>query len=199
MLAFLRSLFARGPVEAPTAPAQERPGAIPVLAHGEAPAAPPSAPQAGKLHFGGVPSPVTYVVGDQPSTLMAPAKGPPSLTARDMERLRGVHPDLVRVVKRARSRVAFFVAEGLRTHDRQRQLVAEGKSKTLNSRHLTGHAVDLYPVSDIPIPKMKLPDFKELVDAMRWAAAVEGVPIVCGFDWGWDAPHYELPRASYPA
>lgn len=167
MLAFLRSLFARGPVEAPTAPAQPTTGAIPVLAFGEAPLAPPS-----------------------------PA---PALTARDMERLRGVHPDLVRVVKRARTRVAFFVAEGLRTHERQRQLVAEGKSKTLNSRHLTGHAVDLYPVSDIPIPKMKLADFKELVDAMRWAAAVEGVPIVCGFDWGWDAPHYELPRGSYPA
>lgn len=163
MLGFLRSLITRGPVEAPTAPAPEPPGAIPVSAFGEAPPA------------------------------------PPSLTARDMERLRGVHPDLVRVVKRARSRVAFFVAEGLRTHERQRQLVAEGKSKTLKSRHLTGHAVDLYPVSDIPIPKMGLPDFVGLVEAMRWAAAVERVPIVCGFDWGWDAPHYELPKASYPA
>ena len=129
----------------------------------------------------------------------APATVPPSLTARDLERLKGVHPDLVRVVKRARLRVAFFVAEGVRSHERQRQLVAEGKSKTLNSRHLTGHAVDLYPVSDIPIPKMKLADFRELVDAMRWAAAVESVPLVCGFDWGWDAPHYELPRGSYPA
>lgn len=163
MLAFLRSLFARGPVEAPKAPAQERPGAIPVLAFGEAPLA------------------------------------PPSLTARDLERLRGVHPDLVRVVIRARERVPFFVAEGLRTHERQRQLVAEGKSKTLNSRHLTGHAVDLYPISDIPIPKMKLPDFKPLVDAMRWAAAVEKVALVCGYDWGWDAPHFELGRYSHPA
>lgn len=163
MLDRLRSLFTRGPVEGAAAPAQERPGAIPVSAFGEAPPA------------------------------------PPSLTERDMERLKGVHPDLVRVVKRARSRVAFFVAEGVRSHERQRQLVAEGKSKTLNSRHLTGHAVDLYPVSDIPIPKMKLADFKQLVDAMRWAAAVEGVPLVCGFDWGWDAPHYELPRGGYPA
>jgi peptidoglycan L-alanyl-D-glutamate endopeptidase CwlK len=168
MLAFLRSLIARGPVEAPTAPAQERPGAIPVLAFGEAPATvPPSAP--------------------------------PALTERDLGRLKGVHPDLVRVVIRARERVPFFVAEGLRTAERQAELVKAGKSKTLQSRHLTGHAVDLYPVSDIPIPQMKLPDFRELVDAMRWASAVEKVPLVCGYDWGWDAPHFELARASYPA
>lgn len=164
MLAFLRSLFARGPVEAPTAPAPERPGAIPVLTFGE-----------------------------------APATVPLSLTARDLERLRGVHPDLVRVVIRARERVPFFVAEGLRTHERQRQLVSEGKSKTLNSRHLTGHAVDLYPISDIPIPQMKLSDFKPLVDAMRAASAVEKVALVCGYDWGWDAPHFELARSTYPA
>ena len=163
MLAFLRSLITRGPVEAPTAPAPEPPGAIPVLAFGEAPPA------------------------------------PPSLTARDMERLKGVHPDLVRVVIRARVRVPFFVAEGLRTPERQKQLLAEGKSKTLNSRHLTGHAVDLYPVSDVPIPKMQMADFKPLVDAMRAASAVEKAPIVCGYDWGWDAPHFELARSSYPA
>lgn len=168
MLAFLRSLIARGPVEAPTAPAPPTTGAIPVLAFGEAPAT-------------------------------APLSAPQALTARDLERLRGVHPDLVRVVIRARERVPFFVAEGVRSAERQKQLVAEGKSKTLNSRHLTGHAVDLYPISDIPIPKMLMADFKPLVDAMRWASAVEKVPLVCGYDWGWDAPHYELARNSYPA
>ncbi|CAB4141871.1 D-alanyl-D-alanine carboxypeptidase [uncultured Caudovirales phage] len=164
MLAFLRSLITRGPVEAPKAPAPEPPGAIPVLTFGE-----------------------------------APATAPLSLTARDLERLKGVHPDLVRVVIRACERVPFFVAEGRRTPERQKQLVAEGKSKTLNSRHLTGHAVDLYPISDVPIPKMQMADFKPLVDAMRAASAVEKVALVCGYDWGWDAPHFELARSSYPA
>lgn len=128
----------------------------------------------------------------------APSGAPPALTARDMERLKGVHPDLVRAVVRARSKVAFFVAEGLRSPARQQMLVAEGKSKTLNSRHLTGHAVDLYPVSDVPIPKMQMSDFRPVVQAMKAAAAEEGVPLTCGYDWGWDAPHYELSRASYP-
>lgn len=65
------------------------------------------------------------------------------LTPRDLKRLEGVHPDLVRVVRRARLTARFMVIEGLRTLDRQRQLVEEGNSKTLRSRHLTGHAVDL--------------------------------------------------------
>ena len=125
-------------------------------------------------------------------------RAPAGLTSRDLERLRGVHPDLVRVVTRARSLTPFLVAEGVRTVERQRQLVAEGKSRTMASRHITGHAVDLYPISATPIPQMRMEDYRGVVEAMRRAAAAEGVPIVCGYDWGWDAPHYELPRAVYP-
>lgn len=67
------------------------------------------------------------------------------LSKRSLQRLEGVHPDLVKVVKRAiqLTRVDFTVLEGLRTLERQKQLVAAGASKTMNSRHLTGHAVDL--------------------------------------------------------
>jgi peptidoglycan L-alanyl-D-glutamate endopeptidase CwlK len=48
------------------------------------------------------------------------------LTARDMQRLAGVHPDLVRVISRARASADFIVTEGRRTEARQRQLVAAG-------------------------------------------------------------------------
>lgn len=132
----------------------------------------------------------------------APSGAPPStLTDRDMARLKGVHPDLVRVVVRASQRQAFFVSEGLRTLERQKELLAAGKSKTLNSRHLTGHAVDLYPISKVPIPQMTLADFKDLAFAMKEAAAAEGVPLNWGGDWRSfvDAPHWELSRAAYPA
>lgn len=130
----------------------------------------------------------------------APSGAPPStLTERDMARLRGVHPDLVRVVVRASQKQAFFVAEGLRTLERQKELFAAGKSKTLASRHLTGHAVDLYPVSKVPIPQMTLKDFEALAFAMKQAASEEGVQIVWGGDWKSfvDAPHWELPRSLY--
>ena len=67
------------------------------------------------------------------------------LGARSISNLRGVHPDLVAVVKRAITitEIDFTVTEGLRTKERQAQLVKAGASKTMNSRHITGHAVDV--------------------------------------------------------
>lgn len=67
------------------------------------------------------------------------------LSKKSLDRMKGVHPDLVKVVKRAIqiSEVDFTVTEGLRDIERQRELVKSGASKTMNSRHLTGHAVDL--------------------------------------------------------
>jgi peptidoglycan L-alanyl-D-glutamate endopeptidase CwlK len=73
------------------------------------------------------------------------AKAADLLSARDRTRLVGVHPDLVAVVEAARHQMPFIVVEGLRTRDRQVQLVKSGASRTMDSRHLTGHAVDLAP------------------------------------------------------
>ena len=69
------------------------------------------------------------------------------LGKRSTDNLKGVHPDLVKVVQRAISitKQDFAVIEGLRSKERQEQLVKEGKSQTTNSRHLTGHAVDIVP------------------------------------------------------
>ena len=70
------------------------------------------------------------------------------LSQRSRKRLEGVHSDLVAVVELAiiMPPVDFTVIEGLRTPERQRQLYKAGATKTLNSRHLTGHAVDLAPL-----------------------------------------------------
>lgn len=149
------------------------------------PIAPPPAP---------LPIPVS-IVGEA-------AEPPPHrsamLTARDRKRLAGVHHDLIRVVERARRDVEFYVAEGVRSVERQRELVKRGFSRTMDSRHLTGHAVDLYPVSDVPVPSMTGRDLAPVVSAMRRAAAAEGVRLVHGADWGWDHPHHELDRREYP-
>ncbi|MGL5735297.1 MAG: M15 family metallopeptidase, partial [Beijerinckiaceae bacterium] len=66
---------------------------------------------------------------------------------RSLDNLAGIHPDLRRVMDRAlhESPIDFTVIEGLRTVERQKELVAKGASKTMNSRHITGHAVDLMP------------------------------------------------------
>lgn len=119
------------------------------------------------------------------------------LTPRDMDRLRGVHPDLVRVVIRARASDPFTVIEGVRSPERQAELYAAGRSRTLHSRHLTGHAVDLAPV---PLDWHDRAAFGRLAESMRRAAAAEGVPIRWGgeFRGFYDGPHFELPRDRYP-
>jgi peptidoglycan L-alanyl-D-glutamate endopeptidase CwlK len=130
------------------------------------------------------------------------------LSARDKQRLAGVHPDLVRVVTRARGAVPFIVTEGLRTAARQAELVRIGASRTLQSRHLTGHAVDLaYWLDDgdgtIEAGEIRWdwPLYAQIARAMKAAALAEGVRIVWGGDWAdfRDGPHFELDRGAYPA
>lgn len=123
------------------------------------------------------------------------------LSTRSLTRLVGVHPDLVKVVRRALelSAVDFSVSEGLRSYERQKQLFAEGKSRTMNSRHLSGHAVDLYPVSKAG-PEWVKEDFEEVVGAMARASKALGIPIESGHNWKSfpDSPHHQLPALAYP-
>ena len=125
------------------------------------------------------------------------------LSARSLARLAGVHPDLKRVVMRAiqLTPVDFTVLEGRRSGARQKMLVETGKSKTLNSRHLTGHAVDLGVYEAGRGVVWDWPKYRQLARAMKRAAAECGVPIEWGGDWRHfkDGPHFQLPRADYPA
>lgn len=122
------------------------------------------------------------------------------LTPRDMQRLSGVHPDLVRVISRARASADFVVTEGLRTEARQRELFAKGASTTMRSRHLTGHAVDLAALVGKEV-RWDWPLYDRLAQAVKKAAAEEEVAIVWGGDWPKfrDGPHFELDRGRYPA
>jgi peptidoglycan L-alanyl-D-glutamate endopeptidase CwlK len=94
------------------------------------------------------------------------------LGPKSMDKLKGVHPDLVRVVKRAifLSEVDFIVTEGLRSVDKQARLVKAGASKTMNSRHLTGHAIDVAPVINGEV-SWAWPPFHTIAKAMKQAAA----------------------------
>lgn len=123
------------------------------------------------------------------------------LGQRSLSRLEGVHPDLVRVVKKAAamSSLDFTVLEGLRTADRQKQLMDLGATKTLNSRHLTGHAVDLAPMIGGTV-RWDWPFYHQLAVIVKDAAKAENVPITWGGDWRTfkDGPHWELPWKQYP-
>lgn len=122
------------------------------------------------------------------------------LSKRSLGNLEGVHPDLVKVVRLAikKTSVDFMVTEGLRTVARQKKLVAAGASQTMNSRHITGHAVDLaaWVAGEV---RWDWPLFHKIAAAMKEAAKELGVPIVWGGDWRSfkDGPHFELNRKSY--
>lgn len=124
------------------------------------------------------------------------------LSQRSERHLNGVHPDLVNVVQRALaiSSVDFIVIEGIRAPERQQQLVASGASRTMSSRHLTGHAVDIAPWINRIIPWDNWPAFEQVASAMKQAALEMNVPLVWGGDWTAfrDGPHFELPRGAYP-
>ena len=100
----------------------------------------------------------------------------------------------------------FIVTEGVRTREKQAQLLKAGASRTMNSRHLTGHAVDLAAWLDDGDGnpeggeiRWDWPLYERLNLAMQAAAADLAVPIVWGGSWRTfkDGPHWELDRKVY--
>lgn len=124
-----------------------------------------------------------------------------TLSARDLQRLTGVHESIRRVLVRAARDGAprFSVVEGLRTVKRQRELVAAGASKTMRSRHIHGFAVDIAPIIGGKI-SWDWPAFYPLARAIKAAALAEKVNLTWGGDWRTfkDGPHWELPHATHP-
>ncbi len=124
-----------------------------------------------------------------------------SFGSRSLKRLEGVHPDLVKVMKRAIgcSTIDFTVLEGMRTLAKQKQYMAAGATRTMNSRHLTGHAVDIAPVIG-GVVRWDWPLYHQLALVVKKAAADLEVPIQWGGDWRSfkDGPHWELPWKAYP-
>ena len=126
---------------------------------------------------------------------------PFALSAGSVARLQGVHPDLVRVVRHLErvTTMPFAVVDGLRSRVQQEAMVAKGASKTMNSRHLTGHAVDMVPLTDDGKPSWSWTLIRSFTPLVKDAAKHCGVPIECGTDWTSfpDGAHYQLPWSAY--
>ncbi|MCW2286858.1 M15 family metallopeptidase [Rhodoblastus acidophilus] len=132
-----------------------------------------------------------------------------TLNKTSMDRLQGVHPDLVKVVLKAAEITdqPFIVTEGVRTVERERSLIAKGLSSLkspFSCRHVPtngfGHAVDLAPVVNGVIPWKDWSKFASVARAMKAAASQVHVSITWGGDWKTfkDGPHFELPKNLYP-
>ena len=123
------------------------------------------------------------------------------LSEKSLDRLKGLHPDIVKVVKRAIeiTDIDFSVGEGMRTITRQKELFKQGATTTMNSRHLTGHAVDLFALDESGKVTWDWKYYYPLSDAVKQAAKDVGVSIEWGGDWSKfkDGPHYQLPWSEY--
>ena len=131
------------------------------------------------------------------------------LNTASESRLRGVHPDLVRVVRRCASdwkdpETGFIVTCGTRTLEEQKVLKAKGASTTLRSRHIPAangyaHAIDVAAPVHGQV-RWDWPLYDKIAKAMKAAAKAEKVPLEWGGDWKSfkDGPHFQLPWATHP-
>ena len=119
------------------------------------------------------------------------------LSKKSLAKLNEVNPDLQKLVKNAigLSTIDFGISEGMRTKERQQILYDTGKSQTMNSRHLTGHAVDVYAWKDGAV-SWEFEDYETINVAFSQAAKLTNIPYVWGGSWKSfkDGPHFELKR-----
>lgn len=129
------------------------------------------------------------------------------LSSRSEANLNDVDERLVKVIHRALeiSSADFAVIEGKRTMKKQEENVRKGVSKTMASRHLTGHAVDILPSAIKPGMNWDLKYFMPALTAIKQAGDELGVPLRFGINWKndpslpietkfIDAPHVEIPK-----
>lgn len=125
-----------------------------------------------------------------------------SFSERSKKNLQGVNPALIAVARRALelSPVDFGITEGLRTMERQREMVRTGKSQTLKSRHLTGHAVDVVAYLGANI-SWEWKYYELIAAAFKQAGKELGTAIEWGGDWKSlkDGPHFQLSVKDFPA
>lgn len=121
---------------------------------------------------------------------------------RSETNLKGVNSDLVKVARLALelSPVDFGITEGLRDMAKQREMVRTGKSQTLKSRHLTGHAVDVVAYVGGKVSWDWGP-YEQIAKAFKLAGSQLGIKIEWGGDWKTlkDGPHFQLTVKDYPA
>lgn len=121
-------------------------------------------------------------------------------STKSYDLLKEVHPDLrlVMVAALTRSPIDFGITDGLRTKERQLELVKLGQSKTLNSRHLTGHAVDIAVYIRGKV-SWDLEYYSAVANIVLSTAKDLKIPVIWGGSWETfkDGPHFELDRKRY--
>lgn len=139
-------------------------------------------------------------IAASPALTASPAPAPVAVvpipagifTAAEEKKLAVLHPDMRRVLARARVNGSRFRIDTVeRSLAAQQKAVASGNSQTMDSRHLVSkvskkvHAVDLYPLDDVDHDNVPWDwdDFYPLAEQIRAAAEHEAVPVRWGGGW----------------
>lgn len=116
---------------------------------------------------------------------------------RSKTNLAGVHPKLVAIVTEAlnRSPFDFIVVEGLRTKETQARYLREKRTRTMDSYHITGHAIDIAVLVDGKV-NYNLANYKKVADVFKEVAKENKVSLTWGGDWKSlvDGPHFQIAR-----
>ena len=107
----------------------------------------------------------------------------PRFGKRSKQRLKGVDTKLVNVLNELVKIMDVTIIEGLRSQERQNELVAKGASKTKYSKHIQGKAVDVAPY---PIDWKDRDRFHYMGGMVRGIGQQLGVNIRWGGDWDSD-------------
>jgi len=107
----------------------------------------------------------------------------PRFGKRSKERLKGVDAKLVNVANELIKLMDVTIIEGLRSQERQNELVAQGKSKTKFGKHVAGKALDLAPY---PIDWNDRERFHYMGGLIRGIGHSLGVDVRWGGDWDSD-------------
>lgn len=125
-----------------------------------------------------------------------------AFSAKSIGKLSGVHKDLQRVMLASisDSPLDFGISQGLRTLEEQKALFSSGKSQTMRSRHLTGHAVDIIVFVDGKLT-WDFDAYEKVAEHIKARAKELKIPIEWGGDWITfkDGPHFQLPWSTYAA
>lgn len=123
------------------------------------------------------------------------------MDSRSERNLIGVKAPLVSIIRRGYgiSPIPFQVIEGVRTLAREKELLKQGATTTLRSRHLTGHAVDIMALVNGK-GVWDVPAYRKIAAAMKQAAAELKIPLEWGGDWKSfkDWGHFQLPWKEFP-
>lgn len=124
-----------------------------------------------------------------------------NFSIRSEKRLTGVHSDLIQLARMALqvSEVDFAITEGIRDQQRQNVLFKEGFSQTLNSRHLTGHAIDVMAWID-GHASWDWGYYQKINEAFCLASDELSIPVEWGGKWKTlkDGAHFQLPHKTHP-